>query len=527
MQSIFVLNTQKKNKKGVDTLNKDIISFDLGCNFDYKLFDLIDKYDEKHSIKSFFGKLKFDGLPGGRAASIIPNFTFDQLKDYVDECKKRDIDFNYLINPLSLDQDELDPVIGKKLRDFLHTAYDIGIRSFTLNSPILVKYAKNEFKDIFITLGLYAYPTTIQHIEYWRSWGIDEITLDHSFNRKFDLLKKLMTQYKDSDLHLRVIANNLCLKECPFRLAHGSFTGHSDPNCTSMDYTLINCAYKKVTQPTALLTSEWIRPEDVHYYRELCEETGYDKFSLKLVDRTRTTDFLERVIKAYMTEHFDGNLLQILNWPESKNIVSITGGGDMSNLGMVVPPSAGGAPQGMTIPPMAGPPQGMPMGGPQGGPPQGMPMGGPQGGPPQGMPMGGPQGGPPMGMPMGGPQGGPPMGMPMGGPPKGMPPFRFMDKLKPEAMMTYGRTMSFPNIYIDNRKLDGFLEHFVKDYNCDKTLCANNILADGETAPNMCAHCSGWAKKAISYNEQEVAQWKALAESVLRGIETGSIYRQD
>ena len=468
-------------------MNKDIISFDLGCNFDYKLFELIDKYDEKHAIKSFFGKLKFDGLSGGRAASIVPNFTFDQLQEYVQECKKRDIDFNYLINPLSLDQDEINPSVSKKIHDFMHTAYDIGIRSFTLNSPILIKYAKSEFKDIFITLGLYAYPTTIQHIEYWRSWGVDEITLDHSFNRKFGLLKKLMAQYKDSDLHLRVIANNLCLKECPFRLAHGSFTGHSDPNCTSMDYTLINCAYKKVSQPTALLTSEWIRPEDIHYYRELCEETGYDKFSLKLVDRTRTTDFLERVIKAYMTEHYDGNLLQILNWPESKNIVSITGGGNGAALGMPVPPSPEDAPKDFVVPPMViGAPQGMPMGAPQG-----MPMGAPH------------------------------------GMPKGMPPFRFMDKLKPEAMMAYGRTMNFPNIYIDNRKLDGFLEHFVNDYNCDKTLCADNIIANGETAPNMCSHCSGWAKKAISFNEQEVKQWMGVAESVLRGIETGSIFKQD
>ena len=126
----------------------DILSFDLGCNFDYKLFDIVDKYDTKHSIKSFFGKLKYDGLPGGRAASIIPDFTFDQLADYVAECKKRDIQFNYLINPLPMGQGELDPVVSQQVREFLHTAYDTGIRAFTLNSPILIKYAKKEFKDI-------------------------------------------------------------------------------------------------------------------------------------------------------------------------------------------------------------------------------------------------------------------------------------------------------------------------------------------------------------------------------------------
>ena len=124
-------------------MNTDSISFDLGCNFDYKLFDFVDQYDKKHAITSFFGKLKHDGLPGGRTASIIPDFTFDELSDYVKECQKRDITFNYLINPLSMDQNEIDPFVGKKIREFIHTLYDMGIKAFTLNSPILIKYVKN------------------------------------------------------------------------------------------------------------------------------------------------------------------------------------------------------------------------------------------------------------------------------------------------------------------------------------------------------------------------------------------------
>ena len=430
-------------------MNTDSISFDLGCNFDYKLFDFVDQYDKKHSITSFFGKLKHDGLPGGRTASTIPDFTLDQFADYVKECQKRDITFNYLINPLSMDQNELDPVVGKKIRTFIHTMYDMGIRAFTLNSPILIKYIKREFKDAFVTLGLYAYPTTIQHIEYWRNWGVDEITLDHSFNRRFNLLRQLLTQYKDTDLHLRVIANNLCLRECPFRLAHGCFVGHSDPEKFSMDYSLINCAYKKITQPAAILTAEFIRPEDVHYYRELSEETGNKNFSIKLIDRTRTTDFLHNVIKSYMEESYDGNLLDIVNWPQAKTIATRP---DQAN--------AEGAPVGA------------------------------------------------------------------GGPPKGIPNMRWMDMLKPEAMMAYGRTMHLPKLYVDNKKLDGFLEHFIKNNKCSESLCVNDILENGKTAPNACAHCSTWAKKVISYDENEVAQWTQICSGILNSIEDGSIYKE-
>ena len=424
-------------------MNQDSISFDLGCNFDYKLFDYVDEYDKKHSITSFFGKLKHDGLPGGRTASIIPDFTMDQFAEYIKECQKRDITFNYLINPLSMDQNEIDPEVGKQIRDFIHTMYDIGIRAFTLNSPILIKYVKREFKDVFVTLGLYAYPVTIQHIEYWRNWGVDEITLDHGFNRRFDLLRSLLTQYKDSDFHLRVIANNLCLRECPFRLAHGCFVGHSDPDKFSMDYSLVNCAYKKVTHPAAILTSEFIRPEDVHYYRELAEETGNKNFSIKLIDRTRTTDFLHKVIRSYMEESYDGNLLDLVNWPKAKTIATL-------------------------------------------------PMNASQG-----------------------------AGMPQL---KDVPSMRWAERLKPEAMMNYGRTMHLPKVYVDNKKLDGFLEHFIHNNNCANSLCASDILEDGQKAPNACAYCSTWAKKVISYDEAEVAQWKELCGSVLKSIEDISIY---
>ena len=431
-------------------MNQDSISFDLGCNFDYKLFDYVDEYDKKHAINSFYGKLKHDGLPGGRATSVIPDFNMDDFADYLKECQKRDIVFNYLINPLSMDQNEIDPEMGKKIRDFLHTLYDMGVRAVTLNSPVLVKYIKREFKDMFVTLGLYAYPVTIQHIEYWRNWGVDEITLDHGFNRRFDLLKKLLTQYKDTDLHLRVIANNLCLRECPFRLAHGCFVGHSDPDKFTMDYSLVNCAYMKVTHPAAILTSEFIRPEDVHYYRELAEETGNKNFSIKLIDRTRTTDFLHKVIKGYMEESYEGNLLDLVNWPKAKTIATL-------------------------------------------------PINTPQG-----------AGAPPTGMP---PQ------------LKDVPPMRWGERLKPEAMMKYGRTMHLPKVYVDNKKLDGFLEHFINNNKCAESLCACDILEEGQKAPNACAYCSNWAKKVISYDEAEVAQWKELCGSVLRNIEDNSIYK--
>lgn len=428
-----------------------LVKYDVGTNFDYKLFDIIKENDKDHRIKNVYGKLKNDGLQGGRSTSIIPELTMDQFADYVKACKENDLTFNYLINPLCMDQNELDPDKGKAMRDFIHNAYDAGVRYFTINSPTLIKYVKNEFKDVFITLGLYAYPVTIQQVEYWRNWGVDEITLDHSFNRNFDLLRKTLKFYKDSDFSLRLIANNFCLKECIFRLNHGSFCSHSEREKLSMDFNLINCTYRKVSNPKAMLTSEWIRPEDILYYEELAEETGNKNFSLKLVDRTRSTEFIGNVIKAYTSESYDGNLLDIINWPNTKSMLFVSKmGGELAGKPPV--PSANGAP----------------------------------------------------------PQ---------------LPPTRFAERMDKSFLPKYGRTMNFPNIYIDNKKLDGFIDHFINHNNCANSLCAGTIIEDGRECSYACDYCGKWAEKVISYNKEEVDNWLSVASEVLSALQCGGMYK--
>ena len=429
---------------GDEFMAQDIITFDVGTNFDYRLFDIVKQYDTNHSIKSFYGKLRRDGLPGGRACAIIPEFTMDEFEQYVKTCTENGITFNYLINPLSLDGNVIDPEVGKKIRDFIHTIYDIGVRAITLNSPELVHYVHNNFPDMFITLGLYAYPSKPMHIESWRRWGVNEITLDHSFNRRFGMLRKLMRMYKDTDLHLRIIANNLCLRECPFRLTHGCFVGHTDPDKTTMDYSLINCCYHKVNQPGRFLSSEWVRPDDVHYYRELAEEEGFKNLSLKLVDRTRSTDFIENVVKAYMAEHYDGNLLDILNYPNTRN---------MGHRDEPAKSPAGGAVN------------------------------------------------------------------------TGRPQLRYAELMKPDILPEFGRTMSFPEIYIDNRAMDGFIEHFINGSNCDENVCSTCVAEGEKLGEGVCGFCEAWAKKAVSYDVEKVEQWKAVASDLIRKIEDGTLYK--
>lgn len=55
--------------------------------------------------------------------------------------------------------------------------------------------------------------------------------------------------------------------------------------------------------------------------RELCEETDNFNLSIKLVERTKSTKFLTRVVEAYARRQYKGNLLDILLWPKSDDMV--------------------------------------------------------------------------------------------------------------------------------------------------------------------------------------------------------------
>lgn len=408
-------------------MRKKIITFDVGTNFDDSILDFIRENDKEKRIKTLYGKVKDDGLSGGRNAMIESGFLLENLGGYVAKCKEAGVEFNYLINPLCMGQRETDPETASELRNVIHNIYDMGVRQFTVNSPLLVRYLKSTFKDVWVTLGLYAYPTTLQQVNLWVNWGVDEITLDLSFNRDFLLLEKLLTMYKDSGVSFRLIANNLCVKDCMLRLSHGNFVSHSSDKGMVMDYCLVNCTRNKIENPALFISSEWIRPEDIHYYEELCEKTGNYNFSIKLVDRTKSVEFIKRVMTAYLNRSYDGNLIDILNWNERKKMTDL----------------------------------------------------------------------------------------------KGRMPFKGAMNMNPDIMRLYGRVMCNPEIMIDNKKLDGFIEHFVNGSNCTDKICDTVALKCGLGCAENCGYCNAWAKKAVSYNQAEVDDWLKCAANLSLLLESG------
>lgn len=415
------------------------MKFDVATNLDIELLKFIKEKDVNHEIVSLFGKRNRDIIGGGRPANplVHDNEEIEYVKKYNIECNKMGLEFNYLLNPLCLGSKDVNSSQHLEIVNFIKKLQEIGITAVTVNSPYLCEIIKEQFPNIKVTVGLYAFVDSLMKVKRWVDLGADEITLVESINRNFPLLRQILTYLKTKNVDVRLIANNGCLHQCPFQVNHAASVSHDStydkPVGYHVDYSIINCYYRKVKDITNLISSDWIRPEDIYVYEGLCKEVGNDKLIIKLLERTKSTDYLKRVVTAYLDRHYKGNLSEILNWPEE-------------GIGKI-------------------------------------------------------------------------------GTPKEVLQEKKVERNDiPSMLKKYFKYFKVPVPCIDNDKLDGFIDHFVNNYDCNNKIC----MSDGEKGEidcNSCGYCYSWAKKVVSIPDEESREkWLKDGENLIKALSTSEIF---
>lgn len=138
------------------------------------------------------------------------------------------------------------------------------------------------------------------------------LVLDRDLNRDMDRLTDTVSRLKKAypAIQLHLIANEGCMHQCPYKPAHNAHIALVNESlCGERTFAMnrdLGCVRRLLDDPSAMLASPFIRPEDVDRYKGVAD-------SIKLCGRNRGIPFLVRAVSAYVQGHYAGNLLDLMD----------------------------------------------------------------------------------------------------------------------------------------------------------------------------------------------------------------------
>ncbi len=274
----------------------------LPANYDLDLLPHL----RQHQVFEIYGKLPYDVVGGGRPSYMSTPLHRRALARYVAEVHRQGMEFNYLLNAACAGNREWSRSFQRELNRLLDWLTEIEVDTVTVVLPFLLQIVKERYPHFQVKVGIYAQVDTVKRAQYWEELGADAINLESfSINRDFEKLARIR-EAVDCDLIL--IANHFCQPNCPFQIQHQNGFAHASSTRRRflIDYPLLQCNGRRLRDPTLLISSGWIRPEDLHHYEAL----GYQTF--KLIERNIPSEALLRRARAYAQRRFEGNLAELL-----------------------------------------------------------------------------------------------------------------------------------------------------------------------------------------------------------------------
>ena len=275
----------------------------VATNFDNQLIGQIADYP----VTEIYGKLTSDAVGGGRASYTTQQVNWPTLISHINCAHKHGIKFNYLLNASCFGNREWTRRGIRDLRRLLDRLSESGVDAVTVSTPYLVEIIRKHYPHLLIRIGIFANIDSPDRARFWEDLGANVLTLESfSINRAF---ARLATIREAVRCDLQLIVNFTCLSRCPMQVYHMNGISHASntrDKAPFVDYCVLHCSYRLLKDPTQLIKSQWIRPEDIALYESL----GFESF--KLLERNAPTEAMVQRVRAYAEHHSPKNLLELL-----------------------------------------------------------------------------------------------------------------------------------------------------------------------------------------------------------------------
>jgi collagenase-like PrtC family protease len=401
----------------------------VACNFDIDLIRGLRRYP----VYEVFGKITSDTFGGGRPSFYLPEVGKEDVAGYVRLCHAAGIEFDYLLNASCMGNVEFTKKGQRDLEETLRWLNEIGVDSVTVATLHFLKFIKRRFPGFKVRISSHRYTDTPRKVRFWQDNGADCIVISEvNIYREFRILEAMRKAAPSVDLQL--IANNSCRQDCAIAGTHAECLNHASQKSSGgfpLDYCSVFCMDYRLREPVNYLRANWIRPEDLHLYMDM----GYRNF--KIVERNCPTQMLLDRVKAYASQRYDGNLLDLVQnhaypvWKFSRREY------DAFSLKRLVKYFAR---------------------------------------------------------------------------PRSINMFKFIRvmELGKRASLLYPREGE-NEVYIDNRKLDGFIDRFVRK-SCQDVVCEE------------CRYCHEWAQRAVVVSQEFEKDMRRIYDGLLDDIHSGAFW---
>ncbi|MBQ2885339.1 MAG: hypothetical protein IJE43_16555 [Alphaproteobacteria bacterium] len=270
-----------------------------------------DNNNRNIKIEEVYGSIKNSHYGAGRRNFDLQEVQWDAFCDYIKECNKAGIDFNYTLNASCMDNEEYKKGKRNSLIEHVGTLYDAGVRNFTIAIPAVADLIGSNFNDAKITLSIIAGIDTPEKLKMFSHiHGLKNVYIHEKLNRRPRQIKAITEVADFYGVNVGMIVNSFCLADCPYRQFHYNFTGHLTDlsDYVTEDYYYFLCQREKATNPRSILNASWIRPNDIQYFLD----AGIKRFKLAGRERNAKHPQYDRVVDAYNARDYDGDITMLL-----------------------------------------------------------------------------------------------------------------------------------------------------------------------------------------------------------------------
>lgn len=278
----------------------------LATNFEDALVDKVADLP----VSTFFGGFPISLTGAGRPPYILPDVTRERFRDHISRIHRGGHKFIATLNSIDLGLKEYDPDFRENFLREVSRLLDLGVDGFVVAIPMLIEAIHREYPEVPISASTFARIRTVAQGEYFLRLGARTLILEEA-NRDLGLVRGLVK----AGAEVEILTNQTCIRDCPYRAHHlntSSLCSQPGGNKLWFELPILQCGLEILRDPTRLISSIWVRPEDLGLY----EEAGVHRF--KISGRNRSTEWLVRSAQAYADRRYDGNLLDILSYVQVK-----------------------------------------------------------------------------------------------------------------------------------------------------------------------------------------------------------------